>query len=52
MSDDIDVRLDKGLRILAKVPTIIARVDRIRNHKEPVPPKAGLGHAGRTFSTC
>jgi citrate synthase len=45
MSDDIDVRLDKGLRILAKVPTIIAAFDRIRNHKEPVPPKAGLGHA-------
>ena len=45
MSDDIDVRMDKGLRILAKVPTIIAAFDRIRNHKEPVPAKAGLGHA-------
>ena len=45
MSDDIEVRLDKGLRILAKVPTIITAFDRIRNGKEPVPPKAGLGHA-------
>ena len=45
MSDDIEVRLDKGLRILAKVPTIITAFDRIRNRKEPVPPKAGLGHA-------
>ena len=45
MSDDIEVRLDKGLRILANVPTIITAFDRIRNGKEPVPPKAGLGHA-------
>jgi 2-methylcitrate synthase len=45
MSDDIEVRLDKGLRILAKVPTIITAFDRIRNRKEPVPPKAGLDHA-------
>ena len=45
MSDDIDVRRDKGLRILAKVPTIITAFDRFRNHKEPLPPKPGLGHA-------
>jgi citrate synthase len=45
MSDDIGVRLDKGLRILAKVPTIITAFDRIRNGKAPIPPKAGLSHA-------
>jgi citrate synthase len=45
MSDDIEVRLDKGLRILAKVPTIITAFDRLRNRKEPVSPKPGLGHA-------
>jgi citrate synthase len=45
MSDNIEVRLDKGLKILAKVPTIITAFDRIRNRKEPVSPKAGLGHA-------
>ena len=45
MSDDIELRRDKGLRILAKVPTIITAFDRLRNHMEPVPPKAGLGHA-------
>ena len=45
MSDDIELRRDKGLRILAKVPTIITAFDRLRNHKEPVSPRAGLSHA-------
>jgi citrate synthase len=45
MSDDSGVRIDKGLRILAKIPTIITAFERIRNRKDPVPPRAGLGHA-------
>jgi citrate synthase len=45
MTDDLEVRIDKGLRILAKVPTIITAFDRLRNHREPVPPKGHLSHA-------
>jgi citrate synthase len=45
MTDDIAVRIDKGLRILAKVPTIITAFDRLRNRKDPVPPKGHLTHA-------
>jgi citrate synthase len=44
-TDSIDGRIDKALRILAKTPTIITAFDRIRNRKEPVPPKAGMSHA-------
>jgi citrate synthase len=45
VTDDVAVRADKSLRILAKVPTIIAALDRLRNHKEPIPPKGHLTHA-------
>ncbi len=45
MTDSIDVRVDKALKILAKTPTIITAFDRIRNHVEPVPPKPGVNHA-------
>jgi citrate synthase len=45
MTDDIAIRIDKGLRILAKVPTIITAFDRLRNRKEPIPPKGHLTHA-------
>ncbi len=45
MTDSIDARVDKALKILAKTPTIITAFDRIRNHIEPVPPKPGLNHA-------
>ncbi len=45
MTDSIDARVDKALKILAKTPTIITAFDRIRNHLEPVPPKPGLNHA-------
>lgn len=45
MTDSIEVRIDKALRILAKAPTIITAFDRIRNQKEPVPPKPGASHA-------
>lgn len=45
MTDSIEERIDKALRILAKTPTIITAFDRIRIGKDPVPPKPGLGHA-------
>ena len=44
-TEDLDVRIDKALQILAKTPTIIATFDRTRNHKDPIAPKAGLSHA-------
>jgi len=45
MTDSIEERIDKALRILAKTPAIIAAFDRIRNRQEPVFPKEGLSHA-------
>ena len=45
MTDDISLRIEKGLRILAKVPTIIAAFDRLRNGNEPIPPAGHLAHA-------
>jgi len=38
-------RIDKAVRILAMAPTITAAFDRLRNRKEPVSPRQGLGHA-------
>jgi citrate synthase len=34
-----------GIRIAARMPTLIAAWDRLRNGKQPVPPDAELGHA-------
>jgi len=45
LNDSIDSKIDKALRILAKIPTIICTLDRIRNGQEPVSPKTGLSHA-------
>lgn len=45
LNDNIDSKIDKALRILAKIPTIICTLDRIRNGQEPVSPKTGLSHA-------
>ena len=44
-TDSIEERIDKAIQILAKTPTIIAAFDRVRNHKDPVAPQAGLSHA-------
>lgn len=44
-TENMDARIGKVLRILAKTPTMIAAFDRIRNGKEPVTPRAGLSHA-------
>ncbi|MDP2644800.1 MAG: citrate/2-methylcitrate synthase [Desulfobacterales bacterium] len=34
-----------GLRLIARIPAILAAWDRIRNGQEPLDPAAGLGHA-------
>ncbi len=44
-TDDLEERIDKALRILAKAPTIIAAFDRLRNRIDPVPPNPRLSHA-------
>jgi len=41
----LDMRIEKGLDILAKAPTIVAALDRLRKHAEPIQPKPGLSHA-------
>ena len=45
MTGSLEGRIDKALGILAKMPTIITAFERIRNLKEPIQPKPGLGHA-------
>ena len=45
MTDDPNARTDKGLMILAKVPTIIAAFQRLRTGNEPIPPKGNLTQA-------
>jgi citrate synthase len=37
--------LDNGLALIAKMPTLMAAYDRIRNGKDPVDPNPDLGHA-------
>ena len=44
-SDRIEDRIDKALRIMAKAPTIVAAFDRLRNGREPMPPRTELSHA-------
>jgi len=45
LTDDTEARIDKALHILAKAPTIVTSFDRLRNGKQPIPPKPGLHHA-------
>ena len=45
MTDENQLRIDKAIRILAKIPSIITAFDRIRNHKDPVTPKEQMTHA-------
>jgi citrate synthase len=42
---DPDVIFEKGRRITAKVPTILAAYDRLRNGEEPIAPSDDLSHA-------
>ncbi len=46
-ADDITAEgaRDKALLLTAVIPTIIAAWERIRNGREPIPPRAGLSHA-------
>jgi len=41
----IEATLGKGLRLVAQLPTVVAAIHRTRKGREPVAPKAGLGHA-------
>jgi citrate synthase len=45
MTDDLASRIEKGLMILAKVPTVIAAFQRLRTGNDPIPPKGHLSHA-------
>jgi len=42
---DLDVAREKGRRIVAKIPTILAAYDRLRRGEEPLEPKAELSYA-------
>lgn len=37
--------VDKALALAARMPTIVAAYERLRNGKEPIPPRTDLGHA-------
>ena len=43
--DDVDATFRKGMRMTARVPTIVAAHYNIRRGSEVVPPNASLGHA-------
>jgi citrate synthase len=43
--EDADGALATGLRIVAKLPTIVAAYDRRRNGEDPIAPRGDLGHA-------
>ena len=44
-TDKIEERIGKAVRILSKAPTIVAAFERLRNRKDPIPPKPDLDHA-------
>lgn len=41
-----EARQRQAVRLTAQVATVVAAIDRIRNGKEPIEPKAELSHAG------
>jgi len=41
-----EANLSKSLRLIAQLPTLVASWEHIRNHREPVHPKKGIGSAG------
>ncbi|MFT4957775.1 MAG: citrate synthase [Halobacteriales archaeon] len=43
--EDLGAAMRKGRRITAKIPTILAAYDRLRNGQEPVDPREDLSHA-------
>ncbi len=44
--ENLDISRQKGRRIVAKVPTILAAYDRLRRGEEPLDPRPDLSHAG------
>jgi citrate synthase len=44
--EDLDATLRQGRRITAKIPTILAAFDRIRQGEEPIEPDESLSYAG------
>jgi len=49
--EDLEATLRKGRRITAKVPTVLAAYERLRNGEEPVEPREDLGHAANFLYT-
>ncbi|HKK08016.1 MAG TPA: citrate/2-methylcitrate synthase, partial [Gemmatimonadota bacterium] len=45
-SNDRDVELAKATRLAAKIPTVIAAFDRVRNGHDPIEPRDDLSQAG------
>ncbi|MFB6071288.1 MAG: citrate synthase [Halanaeroarchaeum sp.] len=43
--EDVEAAIRKGRRITAKIPTVLAAFDRLRNGEDPVEPRADLSHA-------
>jgi citrate synthase len=43
--DDPEVNYESGVRLIAKLPTIVAAFHRVRNGDEPLPPRDDLDHA-------
>jgi citrate synthase len=43
---DLDASRKKARRIVAKIPTILATYDRLRQDEEPIEPREDLSHAG------
>jgi citrate synthase len=44
--DDVEASRREGLRIVAKIPTLLATYDRLRRDEEPIEPRDDLSHAG------
>jgi len=44
-SDSVDAMRRSAVRAIAKTPTIVAAIGRLRSGQPLIPPKAGLGHA-------
>ena len=49
-AEDANVR--KAMRLIAKMPTMVARYHRRRNGLEPIPPDPSLSHAAMPPTSC
>jgi len=45
----VEQNRERGLKIIAKVPTIVAELDRVRKDRDPVEPRDDLGHAANFY---